>query len=85
MMCPQCGDPVTLAGAISENDCEFRPSGLRFFVFSRAVELRDVDFHACTGCGLVWNRVDPAALRSLVDKSASEELLESLRHKAGQP
>ena len=86
MRCPQCGDWVTVAGAISENDRVFRPSGLRFFTFlSRAVDLRDVDFFACTGCGLVWNHVDPAELRTLIDKSGSGELLESLRHKAGQP
>jgi hypothetical protein len=86
MKCPGCGDPVTVEGKLSKNDQGgFRPDGLRFFTFARNVALRRYLFVACTGCGLVWNKLDPAELRRMIDESGSAELLAELRRKAGVP
>jgi hypothetical protein len=82
MKCPACGETAVVAGRIAGvadsldfNAACFRPDHLRLLAFGSGIPLqRGLAFHACTACGHVWSRLDPARLRKLIVDSGSAAL-----------
>jgi hypothetical protein len=85
MTCPRCGHAATLKGRFGwdgMNFALFAPDGLHWVRLR--TELRfPARFEACTHCGHVWSECDAIELRALVDASAKEALLATLRRRAG--
>jgi hypothetical protein len=70
--CPACGATTITAGQFfSRRPVGFLPARLRFWT----LKARPVAFttganpRACTACGLVWVRVDPAELRGVISEA----------------
>ena len=86
MRCASCGEAAAVTGNIAGitdsfafNAARFRPDGLRLLAFGSGIPLlRGLAFHACTGCGHVWSRVDPALLRDLIEESGTAASKEKL-------
>ncbi len=76
--CPSCKCNNTVKGDFNREPYLFFPKGLRFFTFSRFVELQE-RFYACLECGLVWSHVDGDELKNLIKKSAKPETRENLK------
>jgi hypothetical protein len=84
MNCVRCGHAATLPGRFGQYGVDFTgfvPDGLRWFTLRTVLHV-PARFHACTHCGHVWSECNSAELRALVDASASEELLATLRRRA---
>ncbi|MEK8033904.1 hypothetical protein AACH06_24020 [Ideonella sp. DXS29W] len=78
--CPRCGSTDVTAGSLLASDDDnvfkgrFYPAGLAFFALSRSVAIDTTQgFMACTGCGCVWNQVDPQQLRQVLTRRRSGE------------
>ncbi|MGH7622974.1 MAG: hypothetical protein ACREMU_11590 [Gemmatimonadaceae bacterium] len=76
--CPACGSTRVTRGRIlgGISSVYFRPSGLRFWTLSARVPLTGANkgtdeffppgARACTECGLLWSRVNPALLAKAI-------------------
>ena len=86
MKCPACAETSVVTGNIAGatdsfdfNAACFRPDGLRLLAFASGIPLlRGRQFHACTGCGNVWSRLDPARLRKLIADTGTQASKEKL-------
>lgn len=81
--CPACGSPVTTAGNFfGRAPMGFLPAGLRFWTLkARPLPFRgDGRPRACTACGLVWVRVDPAVLRKVLSEAGTDETRRRFSH-----
>jgi hypothetical protein len=86
MNCPICKSPRTAEGRVMSDGSDdgraekFFPKGLKLFKIRRAVRLSGGHaFQACCQCGHVWNRLDPQALRALIEASGKDALKNSMR------
>lgn len=72
--CPACGGEAITPGSLVASDKgerfngRFFPTGLKFFAMRRSVEVAKLPgFQACATCGCLWNQVDPAKLREVLE------------------
>jgi len=83
--CPACGSERVTRGRIlgGISSVYFRPSGLRFWTLSARVPLTGANkttdeffppgARACTECGLLWSRVNPALLAKAIREGGTVE------------
>jgi hypothetical protein len=83
--CPACGSERVARGRILGGIASvyFRPSGLRFWTLSARVPLTGANkttdeffppgARACTECGLLWSRVNPALLAKAIREGSKVE------------
>lgn len=76
--CPDCGSAKVVTGRyLGQLDVGgarvFRPRGLKALTLSLASAEITVPhtFQACLGCGLLWNRLDPARLTTIMRKAGT--------------
>ena len=82
--CPECGASAVARGHLNwGHPGTFTPEGLRFWTLTVGVlPLVDPDdphaarmsatAHACTACGLVWARLDPERLRTVLRDAGAQ-------------
>ena len=63
MYCLRCGSSKVVRGALGEAARFYPLRGLLKSSLAKPVFLQNEHSHACMDCGLVWNDVDPNALR----------------------
>ena len=72
--CPKCGGGKFVTGGCTSGEGfsrAFVPGETRHLGFFRSVPIR-MGFGACLDCGHLWGEVDPAALRSFIEKHGTE-------------
>lgn len=89
--CPTCNSSALVEGHVIASGSEggssvkFFPNGLKFWTIRRSVTLLSREnFRACTECGHVWNTLDAAGLRELIEAAGGSELKAKLAARRGR-
>lgn len=79
--CLRCGSVRTVVGTMISPDgtARFLPGGMRWWSFWSGAPLVPDSVQSCLDCGCLVGGVDPALLRSRIERAGSEELRETLR------
>ena len=79
--CPSCSSSTIVDGKILADGSDsgsaehFFPSEIRLLTLKRSVRfVGRENFHACTNCGHVWNTLDAAELRRLIEDSGTDHV-----------
>lgn len=82
--CPRCGNHSVTRGYFIQRATCFTPEGLRFFTLQPpyvpfiAKNLKQGQAFGCLACGLVWNEIDPVALRQILAQAGTEATQQQL-------